>query len=241
MSGHNKWANIKVRKEAMDKKRGKVFSKMAKFIEISARKGGDPVTNPSLRMAIDKARSYNMPNDNIQRAIKKGSGEGKDSTQLEEIVYEAYGPEGSQLIIEVITDNKNRTLSEIRHILDVHGGRLAENGSVKWNFGQMGMIRIDKNKIRKPIEEMELAIIDAGAEDIKLNGDVLEIKTLPESLEKAKEAIKKENIEIEDSGLEWVAKNEVDVLEASKERVEKLFEALDENDDVNEIYSNVNL
>jgi len=239
MSGHNKWANIKVRKEAMDKKRGKVFSKLVKFIEISARKGGDPITNPSLRMAIDKARSFNMPNDNIQRAVKKGSGEGKDGTQLEEITYEAYGPEGSQLIIEIITDNKNRAISEIRHLLDIHGGRLAENGSVKWNFNQMGMIRIDKNKISKPIEEMELLMIDVGAEDIKLNGDVLEIKTLSENLEKVKEAIKKENIEIEDSGLEWVAKNEVDIPEASKEHIEKLFDALDENDDVNEIYSNV--
>jgi YebC/PmpR family DNA-binding regulatory protein len=241
MSGHNKWANIKVRKGAMDKKRGKIFSKMAKFIEISARKGSDPVTNPSLRMAIDKAHSYNLPNDNIQRAIKKGSGEGKDATQLEEIVYEAYGPEGSQLILEVITDNKNRALSEIRHTLSTYNGRLAENGSVKWNFNQMGMIRIDKNKISKPIEEMELLMIDLGAEDIKLNGDVLEIKTLPENLEKVKEAIKKENVEIEDSGLEWIAKNEVDVPEASREHIEKLFDALDENDDVNEIYSNVNL
>jgi len=241
MSGHNKWANIKVRKEAMDKKRGKVFSKLVKFIEISARKGGDPVTNPSLRMAIDKARSFNMPNDNIQRAVKKGSGEGKDGTQLEEIMYEAYGPEGSQLIIEIITDNKNRTLSEVRHILSTYGGRLAENGSVKWNFNQMGMIRIDKNKISKPIEEMELLMIDIGAEDIKLNGDVLEIKTLPENLEKVKEAVKKENIEIEDSGLEWIAKNEVSIPEASKEHIEKLFDALDENDDVNEIYSNISL
>ena len=179
MSGHNKWANIRVRKEAMDKKRGKVFSKMAKFIEISARKGSDPVTNPSLRMAIDKARSYNMPNDNIQRAIKKGSGESKDARQLEEIIYEAYGPEGSQLILEIITDNKNRTISEVRHILDIHDGRLAENGSVKWNFNQMGIIRIDKNKISKPVEELELSLIDFGAEDVKLIEDILEIKTLP--------------------------------------------------------------
>lgn len=241
MSGHNKWANIKVRKGAMDKKRGKVFSKMAKFIEISARKGGDPVTNPSLRMAVDKARSYNMPNDNIQRAIKKGTGENKDGTQLEEIMYEAYGPEGSQLIIEIITDNKNRTLSEVRHILSTYGGRLAENGSVKWNFNQMGVIRIDKSKISKPVEELELSLIDVGAEDVKLIEDILEIKTLPENLEKVKEAIKQENIEIEDSGLEWIAKNEVDIPEASKEHINKLFESLDENDDVNEIYSNVNL
>jgi YebC/PmpR family DNA-binding regulatory protein len=241
MSGHNKWANIKVRKGAMDKKKGKVFSKMAKLIEISARKGGDPVTNPSLRMAVDKARSYNMPNDNIQRAIKKGSGENKDGTQLEESVYEAYGPEGSQLIIEVITDNKNRTISEVRHILNTFDGRLAENGSVKWNFNQMGVIRVDKSKISKPIDEIELLMIDAGAEDIKVFEDMLEIKTSHDNLEKVKEALKKENIEIEESGLEWIAKNEVDVSEAGKIRIEKLFETLDENDDVNEIYSNVNL
>ncbi|HOZ16450.1 MAG TPA: YebC/PmpR family DNA-binding transcriptional regulator [Candidatus Portnoybacteria bacterium] len=241
MSGHNKWANIKVRKGAMDKKRGKIFSKMAKFIEISARKGGDPVTNPSLRMAIDKARSYNMPNDNIQRAIKKGTGENKDGAQLEEVIYEAYGPEGSQLILEIITDNKNRTISEVRHILDTHDGRLAENGSVKWNFNQMGVIRIDKNKIFKPIEELELSLIDVGAEDIKITEGILEIKTLPENLEKTKETIKKENVEIEESGLEWIAKNEVNVSEKEKDKIEKLFEALDENDDVNEIYSNVTL
>ncbi|MCX6729898.1 MAG: YebC/PmpR family DNA-binding transcriptional regulator [Candidatus Portnoybacteria bacterium] len=241
MSGHNKWANIKVRKGAMDKIKGKVFSKMAKFIEISARKGGDPITNPSLRMAVDKARSYNMPNDNIQRAIKKGSGENKDGIQLEESVYEAYGPEGSQLIIEVITDNKNRTISEVRHILNTFDGRLAENGSVKWNFNQMGVIRIDKNKISKPIDEIELLMIDAGAEDMKIFEDILEIRTSHNDLEKVKEVLKKENIEIEDSGLEWIAKNEVNVSEAGKARIEKLFETLDENDDVNEIYSNVNL
>ncbi|MFH1129473.1 MAG: YebC/PmpR family DNA-binding transcriptional regulator [Patescibacteria group bacterium] len=241
MSGHSKWANIKNRKGAMDKIKGKVFSKMAKFIEISARKGGDPITNPSLRMAVDKARSFNMPNDNIQRAIKKGSGENKDGVQLEESVYEAYGPEGSQLIVEVITDNKNRTLSEVRHILSTFDGRLAENGSVKWNFNQMGIIRIDKTKISKPIEEIELSMIDVGAEDIKIFEDILEIRTSHDNLEKVKEVLKKENIEIEDSGLEWIAKNEVNVSEAGKARIEKLFELLDENDDVNEIYSNVAL
>jgi YebC/PmpR family DNA-binding regulatory protein len=238
MSGHNKWANIHVRKEAMDKKRGKVFSKMAKVIEIAARKGGDPETNPGLRMVVDKARSYNMPNDNIQRAIKKGSGESKEG-QLEEIMYEAYGPEGSQLIIEIITDNKNRTLSEIRHILSTYGGRLAENGSVKWNFDQMGVIRVDKNNLKKSEEEIELLVIDAGAEDIKSRGDILEIYTKPENLEKTKEVLKKENIGIEDFGLEWIAKNEINIPEASKNGIEKLFETLDDNDDVNEIYSNL--
>jgi len=179
MSGHSHWAGIKHKKELTDKKRGKVFSKMAKIIEIAARKGGDPTMNPNLRLAIEKARSVNMPNDNIERAIKKGSGEGKEG-QLEEIVYEAYGPFGAALIIEAITDNRNRTISEIKHILSIHGGKLAETGSVKYLFDR------------------------------------------------------KEG--------EWIPKYSMDITnENTKQQLEKLFEALDENDDVNEIYSNVNL
>lgn len=179
MSGHSKWANIKNRKEAMDKKKGKVFSKMAKIIEIAARKGGDPNSNPSLRMAVEKAKSFNMPNDNIERAIKKGSGEGREG-QLEEIVYEAYGPGGTAIIIEVITDNKNRTVSEIKHILNMFGGTLSGAGSVTFMF--------------------------------------------------------------ERKGSEWIPKYAMDITDpAVKEQLTKLFEALDDNDDVNEIYSNINL
>ena len=179
MSGHNKWTNIHVRKEAMDKKRGKIFSKMAKVIEIAARKGGNPSMNPSLRLAIERAREVNMPNDNIERAIKKGSGENKED-QLEEITYEAYGPSGAAIIIEIITDNKNRTLSEIKHILSVFNGKLATEGSVKYLFD-------------------------------KVDG-------------------------------EWKPKYTIDIADqGQKEHLIKLFEALDENDDVNEIYTNVNL
>jgi len=179
MSGHNKWTNIHVRKEAMDKKRGKVFSKVAKVIEIAARKGNDPVTNPSLRAAIEKAKSYNMPNDNIQRAIKKGSGENKEG-QLEEILYEAYGPGGAAIIIEVITDNKNRIVSELKHILNSFGGTLSGTGSVTYVFDRQGT--------------------------------------------------------------DWVPKYPMDIADESiKEQIIKLFETLDDNDDVNEIYSNVNL
>ena len=243
MSGHSKWANIKTRKEAMDKKKGKVFSKMAKLIEIAARKGGDPETNPTLRLTIEKARSFNMPNENVIRAIKKGSGEDKEGGQLEEGLYEAYGPEGSQLIIETITDNKNRTLSDVRHVLTEHGGRLAESGSVKWNFSQMGTILIDKSKLASQSkEDLELKMIDNGAEDIKWRDDALEIYTKPENLEKLKEAIKELAIEIEESGLEWVPKNEIEIKEPqAKKQIETLFEELDENDDVKDIYSNVSL
>jgi YebC/PmpR family DNA-binding regulatory protein len=180
MSGHSKWANIKNRKEAMDKKKGKVFSKMAKIIEIAARKGGDPEMNPTLRLAIENARSVNMPNDNIERAIKKGTGEDKEGGQLEEITYEAYGPNGTPLIIEIITDNKNRTLSEIKHILNNYGGKLAETGSVRYLFDRM-------------------------------------------------------------EG-EWKPKYSIDVTDENlKQQLEKLFGELDDNDDVNEIYSNINL
>jgi len=179
MSGHSHWAGIKHKKGITDQKRGKIFSKMAKIIEIAARKGGDPNMNPSLRLAIEKARSVNMPNDNIERAIKKGSGENKEE-QLEEITYEAYGPHGAALIIEVITDNRNRTISEIKHILATFNGKLAETGSVKYLFDR------------------------------------------------------KEG--------EWIPKYSMDITdENTKQQLEKLFEALDDNDDVNEIYSNINL
>jgi YebC/PmpR family DNA-binding regulatory protein len=241
MSGHSKWANIKTRKEGQDKKKGKIFSKMAKLIEIAARKGGDPEKNPTLRLTIEKARSFNMPNENVIRAIKKGSGENKEGGQLEEGLYEAYGPEGSQLIIETITDNKNRTLSDVRHIITEHGGRLAESGSVKWNFTQMGAILIDKSKVSSlSKEELELKMIDSGAEDIKWRDDSLEIYTKSEGLEKLKEAIKGLDIEIEESGLEWVPKNEIGIKDPqAKKQIETLFEELDENDDVKDVFSNV--
>lgn len=241
MSGHSHWAGIKHKKELTDKKRGKIFSKMAKMITIAARKGGDPEMNPALRLTIEKARSVNMPSDNIERAIKKGTGKDKEG-QLEEVMYEAYGPAGVQLIIEGITDNKNRTLSEIRQILNQHNGRLAEGGSVKWNFNQMGLIKIDKNKLQKNKEELELMTIDAGAEDIRWKDDILEIYTKPENLEEIKEKIKNNGIEIEDSGLEWLPKNEIDIKDESvKKQLERLFEALDENEDINDFYYNANL
>ena len=179
MSGHSHWAGIKHKKEITDKKRGQIFSKMAKILEIAAKKGGDPNMNPGLRLAIDKAKSVNMPNDNIERAIKKGAGENKEG-QLEEITYEAYGPFGAALIIEAITDNRNRTLAEIKHILNTFSGKLAETGGVRYLF------------------------------DRKEGG--------------------------------WLPKYSMDITdENAKQQLEKLFEALDENDDVNEIYSNVNL
>jgi len=241
MAGHSKWANIKYRKELVDKRKSKIFSKLAKMISIAARNGKDPETNPTLRLAIEKARSVNMPNSNIEKAIKRGTGETKEG-QLEEIVYEGYGPEGIQLLIEAITDNKNRTTSEIRHLLSKYNGRLAESGSVKWNFNQMGVISVALDKQEKNKEELELIAIDSGAEDVKWKNSILEIYIKPENLEKAKQFLQEKNIAIEDSSLDWVPKSEIELKDESiKKQLEGLFEALDENDDVKEIYSNVKL
>lgn len=240
MSGHSKWSKVKHQKAITDVRKGKIFSKMAKMIAVAARKGGDPDKNPSLRIAIEKAREVNTPKENIERAIKKGSGKDKEG-QLEEAIYEAYGPEGIQLIIEVITDNKNRTISELRHTLNQHNGRLAEEGSVKWNFSQMGVITT-KLPLSQKIEEIELALIDAGAEDIKKKNNIVEIYTKPNKLEEVKKNLKTKNIIVEDSGLEWIAKSEIKIEnETVKKQLGKLFESLDENEDIKEIYSNVRM
>ena len=223
----------------MDKKKGKVFSTMAKMIAIAARNGGDPIMNPGLRLAIEKAKSVNMPNDNIERAIKKGTGEDKEG-QLEEVLYEAFGPNGIPLIIEAITDNKNRTLSELRHILLQYNGRMGEAGSVKWMFGQKGVIELGLDNKNK--EELELIAIDSGAEDIKWRDDILEVYTKPENLESTKKNLEKSGMKIEDVSLDWVPKDEIKIDDESlKKQLGNLFEALDENEDVKEIYSNVNL
>jgi len=238
MSGHSKWSKVKHQKAITDVRKSKIFSKMVKMIAVAARKGGDPEMNSALRLAIEKAKAVNMPNDNIERAIKKGTGEDKEK-RLEEITYEAYGPNGIPLMIETITDNKNRTLSEIRHILSRNNGRLSETGSVKWMFDQKGMIEVSSAEKNK--DELELAAIDAGAEDVEWKNNVLEIYTKPNDLEKVKENLEKARIKIEDASLSWVPKNEVEIKDESlKSQLERLFEALDENEDVNEIYSNVN-
>ncbi len=239
MSGHSHWAGIKHKKELTDKKRGKIFSKVAKMIAIAARNGGNPDMNPGLRLTLEKAKSVNMPNDNIERAIKKGTGEDKEG-RLEEIIYEAYGPGGIPLIIEIITYNKNRTISEIRHLLSQYGGRLGETGSVKWMFEQKGVIEVNPEGKNK--EELELAAIDAGADDIKSRGEFLEIQTKPENLEKVRENLEKIGIKIEDASLGWMPKNEIELTDESvKKQLEGLFESLDENEDVKEIYCNVNI
>ncbi len=234
MSGHSHWATIKHKKGAEDEKRGKIFSKMARIISITAKEGGNPEMNSKLRQAIEEARKVNMPKDNIERAIKKGTGEIKGD-QLEEIAYEALGPENINLIIEIITDNKNRTLGEIKQILQKHNYKIADEGSVRWAFEKKGLlvIKIENNK-----EALELKAIEAGAEEIEEIDNFLEIQTRPEELDQEKKTL---DVDTETSTLIWQAKEEIDVSQKVKISLEKLFEDLNDNDAIQEIYSNLRL
>jgi YebC/PmpR family DNA-binding regulatory protein len=233
MSGHSKWHSIKHKKAASDAKKGKVFTKLARAITVAARGNPDPDTNFQLRLAIDQAKAANMPKDNIERAIARATGEGKDA--LEEVIYEAYGPGGVAIIIEVLTDNKNRTVSNLKHILSSHGGSLAGSGSVAYLFERKGMVRL-KDLGDNP-EEMELKLIDAGAEDIYDEEGQKVIVCQPNKLKNISKAL--EGVEVEYSGLEWTAKDRVTPDEETQGKLEKLFEALEEDDDVNDYSSNL--
>jgi YebC/PmpR family DNA-binding regulatory protein len=240
MSGHSKWSKIKRQKGAADVKKGKIFSQLSKMVTLAAKSGGgDPAMNPSLKLAIEKAKQANMPADNIEKAIKKGTGE-LEGGAVEEVLYEAYGPGGIALIIEGATDNTNRTVSEIKHILSRNNGRLGELGSVKWMFNRFGYLEIEKESLETSQDELELAIIESGAEDFNFLEEMVVVYTKPENLYKAKESLEKNNIKIGDAGFEWKAKNRMKIDdEQTSKQLEKLFEALNEQEDVNEVYSNL--
>lgn len=239
MSGHSKWSQIKYKKSITDVKKGKIFSKLSREISVAAReKGGDPETNPKLRLVIEKAKEFNIPKENIERAIKRGAGE-LEGTTLEEVIYEAYGPGGIAIIIEGITDNKNRTLSEIKNILSIHNGKLAGGGSVSYLFEKRGVLIINNEQKTTNRDELELSVIEAGAEDLKWRNDILEVYTKLEDFEKIKKSLQEKNIIIESSSIDWVAKVEIEIDNSKiKEQLTKLFDALDEQEDTNEIYSN---
>jgi len=237
MSGHSKWSTIKHQKEAQDKKRGVVFSKLARLIAIAARDGEDPDKNSRLRMEIEKARKFNMPKENITRAVERGSGKGGGEA-LESFVYEAYGPSGIALIIEGITDNKNRTISEVKNILTKHQGKMGGEGSVSWMFSHSGVINTSLPENKELIESLTLEVINAGAEDIVEKEDGLNIVVPIEKLEEIKKLLLDSGIEIQSASVEWVPKNPVAVSEQDRNVLERLFEALDEHDDIQEIYSN---
>lgn len=237
MSGHSHFKTIKAQKEVADAKKGKIFSKLGRLITIAVKEaGGDPVTNSKLRLAMDQAKKFNMPKENIERSIKKGTGE-LAGEKLEEVSFEGFGPGGIAIIIEGITDNKNRTLGEIKTILNQNNGKLAGEGAVRWLFDKKGTVTI--NCEAKTKEKLELLAIELGAEDVFWRDNLLTLYTKPEDLEKIKKGLEEKQIKIESASSDWVAKEEIEVSDKEKEVSQRLFEALDESDDVNDIYSNL--
>ncbi len=242
MSGHSKWATTKHKKAAIDSKRGKVFTKIAKELTIAAKLGGgDPTGNPRLRLAMEKARSVNMPSDNIKRAVQKGTGE-LPGISYEEISYEGYGPGGVALLIDTLTDNKNRSVADIRFILSKNGGNLGETGCVAWIFESKGYLLVNKNKVDE--DTLMSVALDAGAEDMKneVGEDNFEIITDPSDFETVKEAIDKAGIEIVSAEVTKLPKNEIE-LTSDKEAAQmiRLMETLEDHDDVQDVYANFNM
>jgi YebC/PmpR family DNA-binding regulatory protein len=238
VSGHSKWASIKHKKASTDAKRGKVFTKIVKEISIAARLGGGDLSgNPRLRTAIEKAKEVNMPSDNIKRAIMKGTGE-LPGVSYEEAVYEGYGPGGAAILIEVLTDNKNRTSPEIRHILTKNNGNMGEAGCVGWMFEKKGYILIEKTKIDE--DTLMSIALDAGAEDMKNDPkeDNYEIITMPEHLGKVKTAIEAASIPVSLAEITMLPKNYAPVDEKQAEQMMRLIEALEDNEDVQNVYTN---
>jgi len=237
MSGHSKWHSIKHKKGAADAARGKVFTRHAKLIQICAKQGSDPELNPTLRTAIDNAKAANVPNANIERAIKKGSGELKDGSIMEELTYDAYGPAGIALLINCITDNRNRTVSSIKSILGKSNGNLGENGSVSWMFKRKGLIEIDiKNKDQ---EELELQIIDAGAEDIEVNGTLMTAFCTVETYLEVKNNLEKIGVPVLKAYLRQIPDNTILINDKNTaNKILKLIEKLEEDEDVDEVASN---
>jgi len=240
MSGHSKWSTIKRKKGAADAKRGAVFTRLAREIAVAAREGGgDPDSNFRLRLAVDKARAENMPKDNIERAIKRGSGEDKDSAAYEEIMYEGYGPKGVAMMIETVTDNRNRSVSEIRHALSRSGGSMAELGSVSWQFERKAYFSFPSNELNYD-KAFELAI-EAGADDVTEDEGMIEITGPVESFKAIADLLHRANVNPEDAELRMVPKQEMELDVNETLQVLKVIESLEEMDDVQSVYSNLKM
>lgn len=236
MSGHSKWATIRRKKAVVDAKRGKMFTKLIKEITIAAREGGgDPDANPRLRLAVDNAKAANMPADNIDRAIKKATGE-LEGVIFHELTYEGYGPGGIAILVEVATDNKNRTVAEVRHLFSKSGGSMGESGSVAWMFERKGIISFPQQG--KTEEDILGIVLDEGAEDLSSQDEYFEVQTPIESFEPVRKSLLKSDLLIENASLQWIAKNNISVTGEDAEKVMKLIEGLEDIDDVQNVFSN---
>ena len=241
MSGHSKWSSIKHKKGAADARRGKLFSKLTRAIIVAAREGGgDPAGNLALQNAIEKARSYSMPKDTIERAIARGAGGEDEGDAYEPIVYEGYGPGGVALIVEALTDNRNRTAAEVRHIFARHDGNLAGSGSVAWLFDRRGVVLVAADGVDE--DELTLAAAEGGADDVELDGSSFEISSAPDALSGVREAVEAAGFAVESVEVALVPKTNVTVEEeADARRILRLIDALEDNDDVQDVYANFDI
>ncbi|MFP4668208.1 MAG: YebC/PmpR family DNA-binding transcriptional regulator [Desulfosalsimonas sp.] len=239
MAGHSKWANIKHKKSAEDAKRGKIFTRLVKEIIVAARMGGgDPEANPRLRTVLEKAKQNNLPKDNIERAIKKGTGE-LEGVNYEETAYEGYGPGGAAVYIESLSDNKNRTVADIRHIFSKHGGSMGENGCVSWVFDKKGWIPVKKSDATE--ETLMETAIEAGAEDIRDEDDIFEIITPPQAFEDVKDALREAGVPFEGEEVTMLPQTTISLKGADAEKMLKLMNALDDSDDVQRVHTNADI
>ena len=241
MSGHSKWSTIKHKKGAADAKRGKLFSKLTRAIIVAAKEGGaDPAANLALQNAIEKARSYSMPKDNIDRAIAKGSGADADASQFETIVYEGYGPSGVAVIVEALTDNRNRTASDVRHTFAKNDGNLGTTGAVAWLFERRGVVFVPADGADE--DELTLAAAEGGADDVTLDGSSFQILSAPESLAAVRESIESAGFTVENSELTMLPKTTVEVVdERDAKKVLRLMDQLEDNDDVQDVFANFDI
>ncbi len=241
MSGHSKWSSIKHKKGAADAKRGKLFSKLTRAIIVAAREGGpDPAGNLALQNAVEKARSYSMPKDNIDRAIAKGSGADADQSQFETVLYEGFGPSGVAVIVEALTDNRNRTAAEVRHTFAKSDGNLGGSGAVAWLFERRGVVLVDAAGADE--DELTLAAAEGGAEDVALDGSSFQVTSAPEDLSAVREAIERAGFTIESAELTMIPKTTVEVEdESDAKKILRMIDELEDNDDVQEVFANFDI
>lgn len=240
MAGHSRWHNIRERKSKQDARKGQIFSKLVREITVAVRQGGaDPEANPRLRMAVERARSFGMPMDNIQKAIQRAAGEGSEAAKLEEVTYEGYGPHGVAFMLHVVTDNKNRAVAEIRRIFQQNGGSLGESGCVSWLFERKGVIVVEKSEVDEDTL-LDLAL-EAGADDVNVEDTYYEIYTAPDKLHEVKEQLEGKGVKVSSAEIAMIPKNRVKLDGQAAKQVLKLFEALEEHEEVQRVDANFDI